>query len=90
MDAKLKRRALHRARILEGQMKGLTKAIESEKYCIDLLVQSLSIENSLKSLNGLILENHLITHVKQQLRSKKSERKAIAELLEIFKLSNKA
>lgn len=90
MDAKIKKRALHRARILEGQMRGLTKSIDDEKYCVDLLLQSLSIQQSLKSLSGLLLENHLRTHVKQQLRDAKKEDKAVAELLKIFTLSNKS
>lgn len=90
MDRKIKKRALHRSRILEGQMKGLTRAVESEKYCVDLLLQSLSIQRSLKSLSGLLLENHLRTHVKHQLRDPKQENKAVAELLKIFALSSKS
>jgi DNA-binding FrmR family transcriptional regulator len=89
MDEKIKKRSLHRAKILEGQMKGLTKAIENEKYCVDLLLQSLSIQQSLKSLGGLILENHIRTHVKHQLRDPAQEDKAVTELLKIFTLSNK-
>ena len=89
LDQKLKKRALHRARILEGQMKGLTKAIGEEKYCVDLLLQSLSIRESLKSLNQLLLENHLKTHVKHQLQKRGEEEKAVKELVEIFSLSNK-
>lgn len=89
VNQQLKKRAFHRARILEGQMKGLTKAIEEEKYCVDLLLQSLSIQESLKSLNQLLLENHLKTHVKHQLQKKSEEEKAIKELIRIFSLSNK-
>ncbi len=90
MDTTIKKRALHRSKILEGQMRGLTKAIEGEKYCVDLLMQSLAIQESLKSLNGLVLENHLRTHVKHQLKDKKKESKAIAELLKIYALSGKS
>jgi len=89
MDKNIKKRAVHRAKILEGQMRGLTKAIEREEYCIDLISQSLSIQKSLQSLNKLILENHLKTHVKHQLQNKESENKAIQELLKIYFLSNK-
>lgn len=89
MDMKIKRRALHRSRILEGQMKGLTKAIADEKYCVNLLIQSLSIRESLKSLNALLLENHLRTHAKHLLRDPKMEDKAISELIKVFTLSNK-
>ena len=70
-------------------MKGLTKAIEEEQYCVDLLLQSLSIQESLKSLNRLLLENHLKTHVKHQLQKKDEEERAVKELIRIFSLSNK-
>ena len=87
LDQKLKGRAVHRAKILEGQMAGLRKAIGEEKYCIDLLLQSLSIQKSLQSLNRLLLENHIRTHVKHQLQRKGEEEKAVKELITIFSLS---
>ena len=89
VDQKIKARALHRAKILGGQLKGLARAIEEERYCIDLLRQSLSIQRSLKSLDALLLENHLKTHVAHQMRKKDEELKATKELLEIYTLSNK-
>lgn len=89
-DQKLKKRAIHRAKIIRGQMDGLIKAIEKEVYCPDLLGQSLSIHRSLKSLDAFLLENHLRTHVKHQMRNKKEEEKAIKELLTIYALSNKS
>mgnify|MGYP001585917278 CR=1 FL=1 len=85
----LKKRAVHRAKILEGQMKGLRSAIENEEYCIDLLIHSLSIQKSLQSLNQVILENHLRSHAKQQLQKKSEEKRAMNELIKIFALSNK-
>ncbi len=89
IDQKLKKRAVHRAKILEGQMKGLTRAIEQETYCIDLLRHSLSIQKSLQSLNVLLLEQHLRRHVKHQMKSVTSEEKAIKELLAVFELHNR-
>lgn len=83
----IKNSAIHRARILEGQMKGLTAGVASEKYCIDLLRHSLAIQKSLKSLDRLILENHLKTCAKRQLGHNHEEKKAIKELLGVFKLS---
>ncbi len=62
MIADIKKRAIHRTKIIEGQFKGLEKMIEDEKYCMDILTQSLAIQKSLASLNKLILENHLRTH----------------------------
>ena len=89
MDQKLKKRAIHRAKIIKGQLDGLINAIEKEIYCTKLLEQSLSIQRSLKSLDVFVLENHLRTHVKHQLKDKKQEGKAIKELIEVYTLSNK-
>ena len=89
LDQKLKNRAVHRAKIITGQLDGLIKAIEKEEYCPTLLEQSLSIQRSLKSLNSFLLENHLRTHVKHQMRKKGSDEKAVKELIRIYTLSNK-
>lgn len=85
MQSRIKKRAVHRAKIIEGQMQGLTRAVAEEKYCIDLLRQSLAIQKSLKSLDRLILENHLKTCAKRGLSKNPEQKKTIKELLEIFK-----
>ncbi len=86
----LKERAIHRSRILQGQMKGLEKMINDEDYCLDILVQSLAIQRSLRSLNKLVLENHLRTHAAEQIGStdKKKQAESIKELLGLYELSN--
>lgn len=86
----LKRRALHRTKILEGQMRGLHKMIENEDYCMDILTQSLAIQKSLASLNKLVLTNHLQTHIKDRLGSGREQVRdqAIEELLDLYHLSN--
>lgn len=89
VDQKLKKRAIHRAKIIRGQLDGLIKAIEKEAYCPELLEQSLSIQRSIKSLDAFLLENHLRTHVKHQMRMKGENEKAIKELIRIYNLSNK-
>lgn len=90
MIADIKKRATHRSKIIEGQFKGLQKAIENEAYCMDILTQSLAIQKSLASLNKLILENHLRTHVTHMLGShdKTTQDKAVVELLSLYELNN--
>ncbi len=90
LDQKLKNRAIHRAKILRGQMDGLIKAIEEEVYCPVLLEQSLSIQRSLKSLNSFLLENHLRSHVKHQMGKTGGNELAVKELIRIYNLSNKS
>ncbi len=90
MIVDIKQRAKHRSKIIEGQIKGLQKMIESETYCMDILTQGLAVQKSLASLNKLILENHLRTHVVDMLGTgaKKSQEQAIAELLSLYELNN--
>lgn len=86
----IKNRSLHRVKILEGQVRGLAKMIESEEYCMDIITQSLAIQKSLGSLNKLVAENHIKTHVAHSLASKDELKReqALQELLNIFELNN--
>ena len=90
MITDLKQRALQSAKILEGQMRGVQKMIENEDYCMDILTQSLAIQKSIGSLNKLVLENHVRTHIKENLssKSKEDQEKAIEELLNLYSLIN--
>jgi CsoR family transcriptional regulator, copper-sensing transcriptional repressor len=90
MIDELKKRALHRSRILEGQMRGLEKMIESEEYCMDIITQSLAIQKSLRSLNKLLVENHLRTHVSDMFAEGGDQQgRAIDELLRVYELKNR-
>jgi CsoR family transcriptional regulator, copper-sensing transcriptional repressor len=89
MIADIKKRALHRSRILQGQMRGLEKMIDNEEYCVDIITQSLAIQKSLRSLNKLLVENHLRTHVTDMFEAGGDEREAaVTELLTVFELTN--
>ena len=88
--ADIKRRALHRTKIISGQMRGLEKQIADDAYCMDVLTQSLAIQKSLASLNKLILERHLRTHIADKMMpgDKAQQSKAIEELLNLYELNN--
>lgn len=88
MNTDLKQRAFHRIKILKGQINGLEKSLDQEKYCPDILSLSFTIRESLKSFDSLLLENHLKTHVSEQLK-RGDEKKSTEELLKIFLLSQK-
>lgn len=80
---RVKNRAKNRIHIIKGQLDGLLKMINEDKYCIDLLNQSLAVQNSLKSLDALLFERHLKIHVTDQFPHEKN--KAVAELFKLFK-----
>jgi DNA-binding FrmR family transcriptional regulator len=89
MIADIKKRALHRSRILQGQLRGLEKMIDNEEYCVDIITQSLAVQKSLRSLNKLLVENHLRTHVTDMFEAGGDEREAaVLELLTVFELTN--
>lgn len=90
MKAELKKRAIHRSRIIEGQFKGLQKMIDQDAYCMEILTQSLAIQKSLASLSKLVLENHLSTHIQEMLSSgdEKMRKQALSELSQLYELNN--
>jgi DNA-binding FrmR family transcriptional regulator len=71
-------------------MKGLEKKIENYEYCMDILTQSLALQKSLASLNKLILENHLRTHIAESMASSNPEKqsRSIEELLSLYEINN--
>jgi DNA-binding FrmR family transcriptional regulator len=82
MKSSTTKQAQRRINIIKGQLDGLAKMIAEDKYCVDVLNQSLAIQNSLKSLDALILEGHLETHVSHQFKT--NDAKAVSELLTLY------
>lgn len=77
-------------KILEGQMRGIQKIIDNEDYCMDTLTQSLAIQKSIGSLNKLIFENHVHTHIKEKLDNPTDEvqEQAVQELFALYERTN--
>lgn len=90
MNQSIKKRTSHRSKIIAGQLTGLQKMIDSDAYCMDIITQNLAIQKSLASLNKLVLENHIRTHIADMLSSndEKLHQKAIDELLQLYELNN--
>lgn len=82
------KKAISRLHIIQGQLKGLEKMVDQNKYCIDIIRLSLAIQKSLQSFNKTMLENHLHEHVSHQFMSGK-EKQAIKELSDIYFLNTK-
>ena len=72
---------------IEGQIKGIKKMIDEDRYCNDVLIQLSAVENSIRSLSNHILENHLYTCVGDDLE--KGNLEIIDELTSLFKRFNK-
>lgn len=88
MKAEIKTKALRRLKLIEGQVRGLQKMVEEEKYCVDIITQSSAVKEALLGVQDILLENHLTTHVIHQIKHGK-ESQAVAEILKVYKLAQK-
>lgn len=88
MKEEIKKKVLKRLKIVEGQVRGLERLVEGDTYCVDIITQSAAAREALSSVESLMLQNHLSTHVVDQMKSGKSD-KAVAEILKVYKLSQK-
>lgn len=88
MDKDIQKSLLNRLNRISGQVNGLRKMIEEEKYCIDVITQSSAIRSALSAVEDLMLQNHLSEHVIHQMK-KGQEKKAIEEIISVFKKSKK-
>ncbi len=52
-------RILNRLKRIEGQVRGIARMVEEDKYCIDVLTQISASTSSLRAVGLLILEDHI-------------------------------
>ena len=77
-----------RIQIIKGQIAGLERMVEEDKYCIDILTLSLAIQHALKELDHLLMENHMRGGVQDGVKSGKPE-KVTKELMQLFEVIRK-
>lgn len=88
MKAEIKNSITNRLRRVEGQVRGLQKMVDEEKYCVDIITQSSAVRSALSAVEDLMLENHLFEHVIHQMKQGQ-EKKAVSEIISVFKKSKK-
>lgn len=67
----------------KGQIDGIIKMIENERYCLDVSKQILAVQGMLKKANLKILDSHIKTCVKQAIKEGHGDEK-IDEVIEII------
>ncbi len=88
MHDKNKHKITRRLKLIEGQIRGLQKMIESDTYCIDVITQTSAVKQALSNVEDLLLENHLGGCILHQIKSGQTE-KAKQEILKVYKLKRK-
>lgn len=63
---------------IEGQVRGIKKMVEEERYCVDILTQVSAISASLNSFNKVLLSEHIKSCVVDDIKAGKEE--AVDEL----------
>ena len=86
MDEANKTKVLARLRRIAGQVEGIARMLEEDRYCVDLLLQVASAQAALGQAGKLVLRSHVETCVSEALTSgKPAERKQkLDELMEVF------
>jgi DNA-binding FrmR family transcriptional regulator len=69
VDPDIKDRNLKRLRRIEGQVRGLQKMVEEDRYCPDILTQISSVQEALRSVGRELMRNHLKHCATQAIRS---------------------
>jgi DNA-binding FrmR family transcriptional regulator len=88
VDPAIKARNLKRLRRIEGQVRGLQRMVDEERYCTDILTQVASVQEALRSVSRELVRNHLEHCASDAIREGGDRASAMYdELLEmVFKL----
>lgn len=86
MRKDIKTTTVKRLNRIEGQVRGLTKMVEEDRYCIDIVTQIAAVRAALDRAEDEILRDHVSTCVEHAISSgdKTDQREKIAELMEVF------
>ena len=85
VDADTKSSNLMRLRRIEGQIRGLHKMVEEDRYCPDVLMQVASVQEALKGVSRELVRNHLTHCARRALKGSDAQAsEAIDELVAVW------
>jgi len=85
VDSAIKETNRKRLRRIEGQVRGLQRMVEDDRYCPDIMIQISAVQEALRTVGRGLMRNHL-RHCVTQAVSRGSARKAEAVYDELMKL----
>jgi DNA-binding FrmR family transcriptional regulator len=89
INEKVKNNSLTRLKKIEGQIRGIMKMVDQEKYCIDIINQITAAEKALDGVAKNIMKRHIESCVTEAIIQGEGQTK-INELIEtVFKISNR-
>ena len=75
---------LNRLRRIEGQMRGVAKMVETDRYCVDILTQVRAVQSALDAVAMELLESHTRGCVQDAVKADDAK-KSLAELMAVVK-----
>ena len=71
---------------IEGQVRGLSKMVEDDRYCIDIVTQISAVRAALRRVEEVVLKDHVAHCVEHAIASgdKADQREKIAELMAVI------
>jgi DNA-binding FrmR family transcriptional regulator len=84
VDADAKVRNRNRLRRIEGQVRGIAKMVEDDRYCIDILHQVAAVEKALRAVSAELVGNHLRHCVRHALTGHGDADEVLAELRDVL------
>lgn len=86
MQNDTKQTCLKRLNRIEGQVRGLSRMVEDNRYCIDIVTQVAAVRAALKRVEEEVLRDHVAHCVEHAIASGDAEeqRKKVAELIDVL------
>ncbi|RIK95994.1 MAG: transcriptional regulator [Proteobacteria bacterium] len=86
MRTDIKTSCLKRLKRIEGQVRGLSRMVEDDRYCIDVVTQILAVRAALRRVEEEVLRDHVAHCVEHAIASgdKADQRRKIAELMAVL------
>ena len=81
INPKVKQEALVRLRKIEGQIKGVARMVDEEKYCIDIIHQITAVRRAIDQVAMAVMKRHMESCLSEAIRARAGERK-IEEFME--------
>ena len=91
MRKEAKASVLKRLQRIEGQVRGLSRMVSNDRYCIDIVTQVAAVRAALRRAEEEILSDHVGNCVEHAITSgsKTDQRKKVAELMEVLALAGR-
>jgi DNA-binding FrmR family transcriptional regulator len=89
MQTNAKASTLKRLRRIEGQVRGLARMVEEDRYCIDVVTQLSAVRAALCAVEGEVLRDHASHCIEHAIASgnKADQRRKVAELMDVVRRS---